>query len=831
MSSQTKNDCRRIIIIDDNHNIFKDFQTVLTDKPDTSELDLLEADFFGERIDKPAHKITYELDYAPQGEDGVDKTKNALLENRPYALAFVDMRMPPGWDGLETILHLWRADPAVQVVLCTAYSDYSWDEITERVGQTDQLLILKKPFDPAEVAQLASSLTEKWMLKKQASLKVGEIEEMVENRTRALEGANKKLQQEVADRKLAENALKQSEKKYREIVRNISDFICVHDLSGNILETNLHFKKHLGYTRQELVNLHDIIPEKYNTHFENYLTRIKETGQDEGLMVFAAKDGRDYTIEYRNSLIRTESGEYEIHGSGRDITERLKTARALKESEKRYRMLFEKAGDAIFIIQDEVVKFANPGTLKILEYSIEELTGTPFTHIIHDEDRDKVFDLYTKKLHGKDIPEYYFFRALNKKGGELWLQNSSIRITWEDKPATLNITRDITRIKKLEDQVIQSQKMDAIGTLAGGIAHDFNNILSAIMGYTQLSLIDAPDNSQISHQLERVLQASHRAKELVDQILTFSRQEEQKKEPVQIRLIVGEVLKLLRASIPSTIEFKLDIQKGTGVILADPIQIHQVLMNLCANAAHAMTKKGGALSITLANRDIDNACAKQFSDLSPGPYVLLTVADTGHGIDEATVEKIFNPYFTTKEPGEGTGLGLSVVHGIIRDMGGFIKVYSEKGQGTSFQLYIPRVKIDSNQVIFSEKTPPAGTERILIVDDEEFVLDLFKVMLTSLGYQVKARISSIEALEAFKANPGNFDLVITDQTMPNMTGEKLAEKILAIRPDIPVVLCTGFSAIMTAEKAKAKGIRAFIKKPVLKNELAGTIRTVLDQNR
>lgn len=705
MSNQITNDNRRIIIIDDNHNIFKDFQTVLTDKADTSELDALEADFFGESIGKSVNKITYELDYASQGEDGVLKIKDALLKNRPYALAFVDMRMPPGWDGLETVHHLWKADPGVQVVICTAYSDYSWEEITDRVGKTDKLLILKKPFDPAEVAQLASALTEKWILARQASLKIAEIEQMVEDRTRKLEQANEQLKQEIAERKTAE--------------------------------------------------------------------------------------------------------------------------KALKESEKRYRMLFEKAGDAILIIQDGVAKFANPGTLKIMEYSMEELTGLPFTELIHHEDRDKCFDLYSKKLQGKEIPEYYFFRAVSKTGRELWFQNSAIRITWEGKPATLNISRDITRIKKLETQLIQSQKMDAIGTLAGGIAHDFNNILSAIMGYTQMSLMDAADNGPISRKLERVLQASHRAKELVHQILTFSQQKEQKKEPVQIRLIVEEALKLLRASIPSTIEFNLDIRKDTGVILADPIQIHQVLMNLCTNAAHAM-EKGGSLSISLSDQDIDSECAKQFSDLTPGSYVLLTVADTGHGMDENTVEKIFNPYFTTKELGEGSGLGLSVVHGLIRGMEGFITVYSEKGKGTSFQLYIPRIETDSDQEIFTEKIPLAGTESILIVDDEEIVLDTLKEMLATLGYRIKARISSIEALNAFQANPESFDLVITDQTMPNMTGEKLAEKILAIRPETPVILCTGFNEVITAEKARNKGIRAFMKKPILIGELAETIRKILD---
>jgi CheY-like chemotaxis protein len=319
-----------------------------------------------------------------------------------------------------------------------------------------------------------------------------------------------------------------------------------------------------------------------------------------------------------------------------------------------------------------------------------------------------------------------------------------------------------------------------------------------------------------------------RAKDLVQQILIFSRQSKQEQKPLQMDSIVKEGLKLLRASIPTTIEIRPNIERERGMALGDPTQLYQVLVNLCVNAAHAMREKGGVLGVSLMNVDFDAASAQQ-PDLKPGPYLRLTVSDTGHGMERAVMQRIFDPYFTTKGPGEGTGMGLAVVHGIVKNHGGAITVDSEPGKGTAFHVYFPRMERGGGPEAEAAASVPTGSERILFVDDEKTLVDMVKQMIESLGYKAVGRTSSIEALEAFRAQPGQFDLVITDQTMPNMTGEMLTKELLRIRPDIPIILCTGYSELITEEKARALGIRKLLMKPVVRAELARIIRHVLDQ--
>jgi len=395
------------------------------------------------------------------------------------------------------------------------------------------------------------------------------------------------------------------------------------------------------------------------------------------------------------------------------------------------------------------------------------------------------------------------------------------------------------RTKELDNancQLRQAQKMEAIGTLTGGITHDFNNILAAIIGYTDLAIIDVPDGSKAKYNLLEAKKAAHRAKELVNQILTFSRQSEQKLIPVKISIIIKEALKLLRASLPTTIEIHEHIERDTGTIEADPTQVHQVLMNLCTNAGHAMREKGGILEVSLRNFDLGfrNSEIKEDEKHSPmnltlGPYLKLTVSDTGHGITPEVLERIFNPYFTTKEKGEGTGLGLSLVHGIVKGHGGTITVESEPEKGTTFHIFFPRIEeAEKGADKVAEKSLPNGQERILFIDDEFALVDIGKQMLENLGYKVTTKTDSLEALKLFQEQPREFDLVITDMTMPNMTGEKLAKELMRIRPDVPIILCTGFSEQITEDDAKELGIKEFAMKPLLMEDLAKTIRKVLN---
>ena len=383
--------------------------------------------------------------------------------------------------------------------------------------------------------------------------------------------------------------------------------------------------------------------------------------------------------------------------------------------------------------------------------------------------------------------------------------------------------------EKVESHLQQIQKMEAIGILAGGIAHDFNNILSSVIGYAELARYDTPELSHARSNVDEVLRAGNRAKELVKQLLTFSRKTEIEKKTVFPHQIIKEDLKLLRASIPATIEIQQDIDPDCGAVIADPTQIDQIVLNLCTNASHALEEHGGQIRVELKRLFLAAEETANMGGLSPGPYVLLTVSDTGHGMDRATLERVFDPYFTTKEVGKGSGLGLAVVHGIVKNLDGTIIVDSAPDQGTAFQVFLPRVEAEADQQTGENEALPTGTERILVVDDESTVVEYNKKLLERFGYRVTAMTSSVEALETFQANPAAFDLIITDQTIPLLPGAKFAQKVLKIRPDIPIILCTGYSSAISEDKATAIGIGAFIMKPVSVKELTTTVRKVLDR--
>ncbi len=395
--------------------------------------------------------------------------------------------------------------------------------------------------------------------------------------------------------------------------------------------------------------------------------------------------------------------------------------------------------------------------------------------------------------------------------------------------AGIESVRDITVQKKLEEQLRQAQKMEAMGTLAGGIAHDFNNILAPILGYSELALTRLSPSDPLATDLQQVNKAAGRAKNLVQQILAFSRQAPHEKKPFQPHLVIKEALTLLRASLPSTIEIREDIPLDCGTILADPTQLHQIIMNLCTNAYHAMRETGGVLGVSLAKVTIEDNSSTTSSELAPGNYVVIEVSDTGCGMEKKTIAHIFEPYFTTKSKGEGTGLGLSVVHGIVKSYQGQITVYSEPEKGTSFHIYLPRIAgTPSFAEGVSSETISTGTERVLVVDDEEMISIMLQLILQSLGYQVTFSCNSLEALALIAQDPQAFDLLITDMTMPNLTGFELAQKALAIRPDLPIILCTGFSELLNKEQAQALGIRTYLMKPVSVRELGLAVRNTLD---
>jgi len=516
--------------------------------------------------------------------------------------------------------------------------------------------------------------------------------------------------------------------------------------------------------------------------------------------------------------------------------EKERAEEGLIESEKKYRGLFNDALDMIHIVDKEGrIIDANPAELKTLGYTRQEYLGKPLIEIVHPEYVAITREKLEKVLEGEIIDKYE--TALVTKDGEKVDVEVAVvpQIEEGNIVAVRAIMRNITeRIKaeaekkELESQFRQVQKMEALGTLAGGIAHDFNNILSVIIGYADLAMLKLPEGSLEIKHLTQVRKGAGRARDLVQQILTFTRQSEQEQKPVYVDLMVKEAIKMLRASMPTTIEIRQDIQTDL-LVISDPTQIHQIMMNLCTNASHAMDEKGGRLEVILSKVDMDVVTAGQFPDLALGPYVKLTVTDTGNGMAPAVLERIFDPYFTTKAKGEGTGLGLSVVHGIVKSCGGAITVVSEPGKGTTFQVYLPQTEYrDAEEESAETELLPSGHERILFIDDEEGLVDIGQQMLGRLGYEVVTRTSSIEALELFRAKPDHFDLVLTDMTMPGLTGDSLAKELMKIRPDIPIILCTGFSEKITEEKAKDMGLRAYAMKPFVMRNMAKTIRKVLD---
>jgi len=552
----------------------------------------------------------------------------------------------------------------------------------------------------------------------------------------------------------------------------------------------------------------------------NYLKTLPSTVELALKRKQTEKELRNYQ-EHLESMVKERTAQLEA-----EIVERKHAEDALKKSHDKYLQIFENIQDVYYeaSIEGEIIEIS-PSIENISQYTRKELIGKSLYQIYpNSEERDRLVQTIIKK---HIVNDYEI--TLKDKDGSLHSCSIVAKLVKDDQGNPIKIAgsmRDTTERKQAEAQLQRAEKMEAIGTLAGGIAHDFNNILFSIIGFTEMTMDDVEKGSLAESNLRQVHKAGKRARDLVKQILTFSRENEQEQKPFQVKYVVEEVLKFLRASLPSTIEIGRDIQSDS-LLMGDSTQIHQVLMNLCTNASHAMEEKGGVLDVALTDTELDSGFTAAHPDLKPGPFLKITVTDTGYGIKPHVLERIFEPFFTTKAPGEGTGLGLSVVHGIVKSHGGGIYAYSEPGKGSTFHVYLPAIKRQSEEESETERPVTGGTERILFVDDEPMLVDLGEQVLKSLGYEVATRTSSRDALELFRKQPDQFDLIITDMTMPHMTGDSLAREMIKIRPDIPIILCTGYSKQVSEENAKGIGIRAFVMKPILRRTIAGTVREVL----
>jgi PAS domain S-box-containing protein len=515
-----------------------------------------------------------------------------------------------------------------------------------------------------------------------------------------------------------------------------------------------------------------------------------------------------------------------------DISARKLAEQTLRASEERFRLLVESSNELIVeVALDGTILYASPNHAPITGRAPEEMVGSNALDYVHPDDLPEVI----QKVSSGDGSGLFRYRV--QDGSWHWLEASgrAFRLASSEERGVI-VSRDVSpRIaadearKELEEQLRQAQKLDALGTLAGGIAHDFNNILAAISAYTELAELDSEQPAAVREHLGEVLNATTRATELVRRILAFSRQHKQARVPVQLEQVITEALKLVRSTLPATIEIISTIGGGAATVLADPIQIHQVVMNLCTNAAHAMADRTGRLSLDLTTLELGAALLEAPPDLRAGRYARLSVTDSGCGMDETTVARIFEPFFTTKAPGEGTGLGLAVVHGIVRDHDGAILVRSVLGQGTTFDVYFPESEAKAKAAVEDEFALVRGRgERLLFVDDEPALCRSARSMLERLGYRITTTSDPEDALKRFHEAPGEVDLVITDLTMPRMTGVDLAQELLALRPELPIVLVSGFGGKWTPERAREIGIRASLSKPLSLSSLASALRQVLD---
>jgi PAS domain S-box-containing protein len=647
---------------------------------------------------------------------------------------------------------------------------------------------------------------------------------------------------DVTDYRLVEEAAKEREAQFQLVVESSPTGILIARQDGTISLANERVAQLFGYTRGELLGrsvecllpLHNRL--QFRQHCEDYFSAPTAcaVGVEQDLRGLR-KDGTEFPVEIELNPLRLASG-ISVLATVIDLTTRHQAEQAIREKEERLNLAVQAGQVGIFEHHHKTdCLYWSPMLRTIYGVQADEPGSLQrYIELIHHADRDRILSAIRQAHDGAGEGEFHVeHRIVRPDGG---IRQISLRsITWfEGEGATRMPVRtigtvvDITDWKQAEMQLRNSSKMEAIGTLAGGLAHEFNNSLTAVLGFGELALRLVPTDSKAQRHIQQVITAGRKSRELVHQLLTFSRQSEQVRRPLSLHSLVKESLKLLRPTIPSWIELREQIARSTRPISADMTQMHQMILNLVENAVDAMRTTGGVLEFQLHDEEFSTDQVTRSGPIPAGCYSCLTVRDSGEGMEPEVADRIFDPFFTTKQPGEGRGMGLSVVHGIVTSHGGLVSVESQLGLGTTVSVYLPALPARASSTPAKSEPLPRGHECILFVDDEESLAQFGGEMLESLGYYSVVRMSAAEAWQAFKVAPQRFDLLITDQTMPGMSGDVLARQCRKLRPDLPVILCTGSDGTLSAEEAQAQGISEFVMKPLLVQDLAQTIRRVLD---
>lgn len=810
MNTTTGQHSNRILIIDDNQAIHDDFRKILgrVMEPAT-DISAAEAALFGDEIDT-FEKPDYDLDFASQGEEGLQKVEQALAEGQPFALAFVDVRMPPGWDGIETVSHIWKVAPDLQVVICTAYSDYSWEEMIRKLGHTDQLLILKKPFDTTEVHQMACALVQKYALQQQQR---SSMRTMASQVAASVDDVHHSLSLTQATLDATADGIMVVDKDGK-ITGFNRKLLSIWNLPPSLIESR-HYESMINAVLWQVVD-----PQGFNAKFKE----LSEEFESESLDVVEFVDGR--VFERYSQAQQIDGKAAGRVWSFRDITEHRKAERKIREQAS----LLNLATDAIFVCDMEHrVTFWNTSCESLFGWESREVLGRPVSSFLYVE----LEQLRESLGSVKDAGDWSGETVLKTRAGEKIIVSSRLTLVrGEDGEAksVLAINTDITEKKELEARFLRNQRMECIGTMASGVAHDLNNILSPVLIGVPL-LREALEGHPVQRLVNNIEISANRGTEIVKQLLAFGRGVEGEKTVVPIAHMVTEIGNIINETFPKNIVIHTQVADELHPFIGDSTHVHQVLLNLCINARDALSG-GGEITISAGNVNVDDSFSRKGEDVTNGPFVLLQVSDTGIGIPQENIEKIFDPFFTTKELREGTGLGLSTVLGIVRSHGGFVNVESGVKKGTTFSVFLPAATGAGREAKPDDRSLLQGSdETVLIVDDEEGILQASARLLDANGYRTLVASDGIEALTVYSEHKECIDIVLTDVMMPNMDGLVMLQKLKEQDADILVVASSGLESDERFQKMKKLGSCGFLAKPYTAQSMLAVLREALETTK